>query len=58
MARAACTFRTRDATALVKAVRAAGCDVARVEVDKEGKIVVFTGKTGGDPPETAEEIKL
>ena len=46
MSRAPCTFRQRDLTAAVKAVVAAGCEVARVEVDKDGKIVVVTGKTG------------
>ncbi len=44
MARGACTFRRRDVTAAVKAVVAAGCEVARVEVDGDGKIVVVTGK--------------
>jgi nitrate reductase NapAB chaperone NapD len=43
MARRASTFRQRDVTAAVKAVVAAGVEVARVEVDKEGKIVVVTG---------------
>jgi nitrate reductase NapAB chaperone NapD len=42
MARGNCTFRQRDVLAAVKAVRQAGCDVARVEVDKDGKIVVIT----------------
>ena len=40
MARGTCTFKQRDATAAVKAVVAAGCKVARVEVEKDGKIVV------------------
>ena len=44
MSRAASTFRQRDVTAAVKAVVAAGVEVARVEVDKHGKIVVVTGK--------------
>lgn len=42
MARSPCTFRQRDAAALVRAVRQGGCDVARVEVTPEGKIVVVT----------------
>jgi hypothetical protein len=34
--------------AAVKAVVAAGCEVARVEIDKDGKIVVVPGKP--EPP--------
>ena len=46
MARGACTFRQRDLTAAIKAVIAAGCDVARAEIDAAtGKIVVVIGKT-------------
>jgi hypothetical protein len=57
LARGNCTFRKRDVTAAVKAVVAAGVEVARVEVEG-GKIVVVTAKAsepasehteGGDP---------
>lgn len=44
MSRGPCTFKQRDLTAAVKAVIAAGCEVARAEVDKEGRIIVITGK--------------
>ena len=44
MARGACTFRQRDVTAAIKAVRAAGVEVARVRVDKDGAIVVEAGR--------------
>lgn len=44
MSRGPATFRQRDLTAAVKAVLAAGCEVARIEIDKDGKIVVVTGK--------------
>ena len=44
MGRGACTFRQSDVTRAVKAVVAAGVEVARVEVDKAGKIVVIASK--------------
>lgn len=47
MARAPSTFRQRDVTAAVKAVVAAGCAVARVEVSKDGKIVIVTAANDG-----------
>lgn len=53
MSRGACTFRQRDVTAAVKAVVAAGCEVARAEIDPSGKIVVVVGK----PAEAAAEGK-
>jgi len=40
MSRAPQTFRQRDVTKAVKGVTAAGVMVAKVEVDKAGKIVV------------------
>ena len=39
-----CVFRQRDVTRAVKAVAAAGVTVAKVEVDKDGKIVVVVGE--------------
>lgn len=47
MSRGACTFRQRDVTAAVKAVAAAGVAIARVEVDKDGKIVIIAGGPNG-----------
>jgi len=45
MARGPCTFRQRDLTAAVKAVIAAGCEVARAEIDAAtGRIMVIIGK--------------
>jgi hypothetical protein len=45
MARARCTFRQSDATRAARAVIAAGLDVQRIEIDRDGKIVVVTGKS-------------
>lgn len=50
MARGPATFRQRDLTAAVKAVKAAGCDVGRVEIDAaSGRIIIVAvdaiGKT-------------
>jgi hypothetical protein len=43
MSRAPSTFRQQDVTRAVKAVAAAGVGIARVEIDKAGKIVIVTG---------------
>ncbi len=41
MARAPSTFRQRDVTRAVRAVTAAGVGIARVEIDKTGKITII-----------------
>ena len=41
MARGPCTFKQRDVTAALKSAIAAGLAVARYEIDRQGKIVVF-----------------
>jgi hypothetical protein len=42
MARTPSTFRQHDVTKAVKGVAAAGVGIARVEVDKVGKITITT----------------
>jgi hypothetical protein len=39
-----CTFRQIDVTRALKGARKAGVDVARVEIDRDGKITVVAGK--------------
>ena len=50
MARGPLTFRQNNVTRMVKAVVAAGVEVLRVEVDKDGKIIVVTSETGKTAP--------
>ena len=47
MARGPLTFRQQDLVRALKGAKAAGIDVARVEIDKSGKIVIVTGE--GEP---------
>ncbi len=42
-------FKQHDVTRAIRAVEAAGLDVARIEVDKGGKIVVIPGKPQQQP---------
>jgi hypothetical protein len=44
MPRARCTFRARDLKVAVETARAAGLEVDRVEIDRDGKIVVVAGQ--------------
>jgi len=46
MSRGPHSFKQGDVTRAIKAVRAAGVEVLRVEVDKAGKIVVVTAGKG------------
>jgi hypothetical protein len=46
MSRDPCTFKQSDMVRAIKAAVAAGVEIARVEVDKEGKIVIIAGKPG------------
>jgi hypothetical protein len=42
MARAPAIFRQQDVTRAFRAAKAAGVRVARVEIDRDGKIVIVT----------------
>jgi hypothetical protein len=48
MGRGLCIFKQRDITKAVKAVAAAGVEIARIEVDRDGRIVVVAGKHADD----------
>ena len=57
MARAPSTFRQQDVTRAVKAVVAAGVDIARIEIDKAGTIRIITveAEPNGQGREEANE---
>jgi hypothetical protein len=57
MARRECKFRQREITRTIRAARAAGVDVDRIEIDPDGKIVAHLG-SGGDNPKrnTADAV--
>lgn len=46
MSRRPTHFTQRDATRLMRAALAAGLAVQRIEVDRDGKLVVVTGEPG------------
>ena len=54
MARTPSTFRQQDVTRAVKAVTAAGVHIARIEIDKAGKIVIIAADANGQPGESTE----
>lgn len=49
MARAQSAFRQVDLTRALKCAKAAGLAVARVELDRDGKIVIVTAPRGAAP---------
>jgi hypothetical protein len=55
MARGPSIFRQQDVTRALRATVAAGIEVSRVEIDKEGKIVIVAGKTMGEHDRTRNE---
>jgi hypothetical protein len=54
MSRGPCTFKQQDVTRVLRATVAAGIEVQRIEVGKDGKIIVVTGKAA--TTETNTEI--
>jgi hypothetical protein len=54
MARAPSTFRQQDVTRAAKAVTAAGVHIARVEIDKTGKITIITADATDHPGKMME----
>jgi hypothetical protein len=55
-----CLFKERDVTRATKAVLAAGLEIARVQINKDGAIVVVPGKLGegsnGDASNPWDEV--
>ena len=52
-----CLFKERDVTRAAKAVRAAGLEIARVEIAKNGAIIVVPGKAdAGTPANPWDEV--
>jgi hypothetical protein len=52
MSRGPYTFRQTDLTRAIKGARAAGIDVARIEIEKDGRIVILPTQSAA-VPETA-----
>jgi nitrate reductase NapAB chaperone NapD len=44
MSRRPCTFRQSDVTRALKAAKAAGVEVDRIEIDHDGKLIVVLTK--------------
>jgi hypothetical protein len=59
VARGPCTFRQLDVTRALRATVAAGIEVQRIEIDKDGKIIVVTGKPKEkiQEDETTEDLR-
>lgn len=55
MARGPCTFRQQNVTRALRAMLAAGIEVQRIEIDRDGKIVVVAGKSKELPRDGDDE---
>lgn len=42
--RGPCTFRQNDIVRALRAMKSAGVEAARVEIERDGKIIIVTGK--------------
>lgn len=52
MPRGACTFKQQDVTRTLRAFVAAGIEVKRCEIEKDGRIILVAGRTEiQGPPE-------
>ena len=51
----ACTFRQRDMTRAIRAARAAGVEIARIEIDPNGRIVIVADNCEQDEPREMNE---
>jgi hypothetical protein len=50
------SVRQRDVCAVVKGAVAAGVEVARVEVDKDGRIIIIAGKPSEESTTAANAL--
>jgi len=53
----AALFRQIDVTRALRAALAAGLDIGKVEIDPEGKIVVYTKKETSEPDNDLDRWK-
>ncbi len=61
MGRGRCAFKQSDLVRAVKAVRKAGVEVTRIEIDRQGNIAIETGPAdaarNGTTRETPEDLR-
>jgi hypothetical protein len=55
LSRRPCIFRQTDLTRALKGARAAGIEIERFEIDKDGKIVVIAEKSPESPCDGEDE---
>ena len=58
MARSAPSFRQADVTRAVRGALAGGIEIARVEIDRGGKIVIVSGKPAEQQPDNELDREL
>jgi hypothetical protein len=56
MPRRPCLFKERDVTRATKAVLAAGLEIARVEIGKDGAIIVVPDKPEGQAAAPSDDL--